>query len=78
MSVVSETLAELDTLGATNTVEGAAALALASMLDNAQGAIGAAGTAKMLLEAMNILRARNPAVKTDLELIRERRANRAG
>ena len=42
-----------------------------------QGAMGAAGTADRLLRIMTELRARRPAVKSELDKIRERRARRA-
>ena len=77
MSCVSSTRAELRRLGATTSVEGQTALALAGILDAHQGAHGAAGTADRLLKIMDVLRSRQPAVKSDLDKIRERRAKRA-
>ena len=77
MSVVSATRAELRKLGMTTTTEGQTALALAGILDAHHGAMGAAGTAKQLLTVMGELRGRQPAVKSDLDKIRERRAKRA-
>ncbi len=77
MSVVSATRVELRKLGMTTSTEGQTALALAGILDAHHGAIGAAGTADRLLKIMAELRGRVPAVKTELDKIRERRAQRA-
>ena len=77
MSVVSETQDELELLGKTASVEGATALALAEILDAHHGAMGASGTADRLLKIMAELRGRVPTVKSDLDKIRERRAQRS-
>ena len=77
MSVVSATRTELRKLRMTTSVEGQTAVALAGILDAHQGAHGAAGTADRLLRIMAELRGRVPAVKTELDKIRERRAQRA-
>jgi hypothetical protein len=77
MSVVSATRAELRKLGATTSTEGQTALALAGILDAHHGAMGAAGTADRLMKIMAELRGHQPAAKSDLDKIRERRASRA-
>jgi hypothetical protein len=77
VSVASSTRTELRKLGKTGTVEGQTAIALAGILDAHHGAMGAAGTADRLLKIMTELRGRVPAVKTELDKIRERRAQRA-
>jgi hypothetical protein len=77
MSCTSATRTDLRRMKLENSVEGQAALALAGILDAHQGAHGAAGTAERLLKIMDGLRSRQPAVKSDLDKIRERRARRA-
>lgn len=77
MTVVSETQEELEQLDKTRSVEGATALALAEILDAHHGAMGAAGTADRLLKIMDGLRGQVPSVKSDLDKIRERRAQRS-
>ena len=78
MSAFDAVRAELDRLGALDTVEGQLALGLATMVDNgATGAtVGAASNAKQCRELIESLRVQRPTVKTQLELIRDRDANR--
>ena len=78
MSAFDAVQTELDRLGAIDTVEGQLALGLARMVDlGATGAtVGAASNAKQCRELIDALRAQRPAVKTPLELIRDRDARR--
>lgn len=74
--VASQTRTDLATLDQLETTEGQVALALAGLLDEQKGAMGAAGTADRLLKIMDALRKQRPAAKTPLDLMRERRARR--
>lgn len=76
MSCTSATRTELRRMKLEASVEGQTALALAGILDAHQGAMGASGTAERLLKIMDALRARQPAEKSELDKIRERRASR--
>jgi hypothetical protein len=67
---------ELEQMGLLDSAEGTVALALAGILDEQKGAVGAAATADRLLRVMDGLRKRRPAVKTPLDELRERRTRR--
>jgi hypothetical protein len=67
---------ELEQLGLADSAEGAVVLALAGILDDQKGAVGAAATADRLDRLMDRLRKRRPSVKTPLDELRERRARR--
>jgi hypothetical protein len=68
--------AELQRMGLAESSEGSVALALAALLDEQKGAMGAAATAARLLALMEDLRKRRPAVRSPLDELRERRAAR--
>lgn len=74
--VALATRAELESMDRLESTEGAVAVALAGLLDEQKGAMGAAGTADRLLKIMDEIRKRQPTAKTPLDLMRERRARR--
>ena len=79
--VARATRAELDTLGALDTLDGARALNLAAVLDDRAGiqAGGVASTDKQLGALMDSIRAaRKPKGKTTLELLRGGGSSAAG
>jgi hypothetical protein len=78
VSVYSVTLAELEAMQAVETVEGQGCLVLARNLDESRNKLAVQGDMARLLSVMEELRRRRPVKKTDLDLIRERRARSAG
>jgi hypothetical protein len=67
---------ELEAMGLLDGPEGQVALALARLLDEQKGAMGAAATASRLLALMGELRKRRPAQSTPFDEIAQRRARR--
>jgi len=65
--------AELEQMGLADGSEASVVLALAGILDAQKGAVGAAATAGLLLRVMDTLRQRQPAAKTALDELREKR-----
>ena len=65
MAVLDRTQAELDELGALDTVEGQSALRLAEQLDGRHNSLATAQTVKTLIELMDRIRDSSAAAKVD-------------
>jgi hypothetical protein len=74
--VVRAHKAELEQMGLVESAEASIVLALAGILDDQKGAVGAAATADRLDRLMDRLRKRRPAVSTPLDEISARRRRR--
>ena len=72
----ASTQAELEALGAVNTVEGQSALALAAAVDSGRSLMAAPAMVKELRATMDALRERTPKAKDSVDDFSARRAAR--